>query len=117
MVNDKTKGDVSHRVLYLRESERHEVDENLFYKGVDKHKVEPARLIQHSLSDIPLIRGGEDGGPDEVPDDPYQPRYLFHSGDSLLALTKKHNVSSPVTFPGIFYLPLLGPANYRSNHI
>ena len=56
------------------------VDENLFYKGVDKHKVEPARLTQHHEHATEM--------------DPGQPPYSFHSGDSLLALTKKHNVSN-----------------------
>ncbi|TDL23659.1 L-serine ammonia-lyase [Rickenella mellea] len=74
VVNDKTK-----------------VDENLFYKGVDKHLVEPSRLSQHSLIEPALIGdGNEDKRP---PSDPYQPPYLFHSGDSLLALTKKHNMT------------------------
>lgn len=57
------------------------VDENLFYKGVDKNKVDPARLTQkhdtiHSDSEEML-----------------EPPYPFHSGNSLLALTRKHNVS------------------------
>ena len=59
------------------------VDENLFYKGVDKHKVEPALLAQHD----------HDARPDST-----LPRYVFHSGDSLLALTRKHNVRDSVLF-------------------
>ena len=55
------------------------VDENLFYKGVDKHKVDPARLTQ---------QGDASSQPVEE-----HPPFVFHSGDSLLALTKKHNVS------------------------
>ncbi|KAI0080159.1 L-serine ammonia-lyase [Panus rudis PR-1116 ss-1] len=69
VVNDKTK-----------------VDENLFYKGVNKNLVHGARLHQsqhvdpHSTSPPP-------------PADPASPPYPFSSGDSLLALTKKHNMT------------------------
>ncbi|EMD38868.1 hypothetical protein CERSUDRAFT_92905 [Gelatoporia subvermispora B] len=70
VVNDKTK-----------------VDENLFYKGVDKSAVHGARLHQtHSLSEP-----SQDG--QIPPPDPCQPPYPFVSGDSLLALTKKHNMT------------------------
>lgn len=61
------------------------VDENLFYKGVDKHKVDPARLVQHHHQDQPELA--------DASSDPTLPLYAFHSGDSLLALTRKHNVS------------------------
>ncbi|KAH8093733.1 L-serine ammonia-lyase [Cristinia sonorae] len=65
VVNDKTK-----------------VDENLFYKGVDKRVVHGARLAQtHSMTD-PIS---------DAPPSPTQPPYPFTSGDSLLALTRKHN--------------------------
>ncbi|KZT70752.1 L-serine ammonia-lyase [Daedalea quercina L-15889] len=68
-------------------NEKTKVDENLFYKGVDKSSVHGARLHQtHSLSD-----------PSEtVPEqerDPSQPPYPFHSGESLLAITHKHNMT------------------------
>jgi len=70
------------------------VDENLFYKGVDKTKVHGARLHQlHSMTD-PLDQG-DSINPDEVADKPEsegQPPYPFDSGNTLLALTKKHNV-------------------------
>ncbi|EJD07550.1 L-serine ammonia-lyase [Fomitiporia mediterranea MF3/22] len=59
-------------------NEKTKVDENLFYKGVDKHKVDPARLAQHEH---------------DTSSDPSLPPYAFHSGDSLLALTKKHNMT------------------------
>ncbi|OBZ66515.1 L-serine dehydratase 2 [Grifola frondosa] len=59
--------------------------ENLFYKGVDKSVVHGARLHQTHSSDAP-------GEPAQVPD-PCQPPYPFVSGDSLLALTRKHNMS------------------------
>ncbi|KAH9852088.1 L-serine ammonia-lyase [Lenzites betulinus] len=67
-------------------NEKTKVDENLFYKGVDKSIVHGARL-QHTHSPEP--------GPGEAPQapDPIQPPYPFVSGDSLLALTKKHNMT------------------------
>jgi len=60
-------------------NEKTKVDENLFYKGVDKHKVDPARLTQ---------QGDASGQPKEE-----HPPFIYHSGDSLLALTKKHNMT------------------------
>ncbi|KAI0924039.1 hypothetical protein AcV5_009402 [Taiwanofungus camphoratus] len=69
VVNDKTKA-----------------DENLFYKGVDKSAVHGARLHQTHHSE-PAV--GEQ--PQAL--DPCQPPYPFASGDSLLALTKKHNMT------------------------
>ena len=77
------------------------VDENLFYKGVDKSAVHGARLHQtHSLSeplldDTSLLNSeshtqGQSSEEDQV--DPGHPPYPFKSGDDLLALTKKHNV-------------------------
>jgi hypothetical protein len=88
------------------------VDENLFYKGVDKNKVHGARLHQtHSLSDpsaasAPLSSDTIPGSPSSTVDPkaaspPNQgkatthdehPPYPFDTGDSLLKLTKKHNV-------------------------
>ncbi|RPD64319.1 L-serine ammonia-lyase [Lentinus tigrinus ALCF2SS1-7] len=67
-------------------NEKTKVDENLFYKGVDKSVVHGARLHQPHSSE---------GAPGEAaqPRDPTQPPYPFSSGDSLLALTKKHNMT------------------------
>ena len=88
MVNEKTKH-----------------DENLYYKGVDKHLVDPARLSQmHGLD------GGqaEDGtSPGSLVNDTSttasttssQPPYLFKSGDTLLAMTRQHNVRNTPSFP------------------
>lgn len=76
------------------------VDENLYYKGVNKDNVDPARLSQtHGAPEdseggaSPLDEIFSDVDPDSKPRG-RQPPYLFHSGDSLLAMTKKHNVSS-----------------------
>lgn len=67
------------------------VDENLFYKGIDKNLIEPARLSQHSLNEPPLR--GEDEKEGDRASTANKPPYSFHSGESLLALTRKHNVS------------------------
>jgi hypothetical protein len=69
---------------------RPEVDENLFYKGVDKSKVHGARLQQHNS--------------EPVKDQSYsceteEPPYPFDTGNTLLALTKKHNVGSIFASP------------------
>ncbi|KAI0629197.1 L-serine ammonia-lyase [Trametes polyzona] len=69
-------------------NEKTKVDENLFYKGVDKSVVHGARLHHtHSLSEPAAA-----GAPPQAPD-PIQPPYPFVSGDSLLALTRKHNMT------------------------
>ena len=74
------------------------VDENLFYKGVDKHKVDPARLAQHHQEEL-----------SNASSDPTLPPYAFHSGDSLLALTRKHNVS-----PSSYYSIITDPQIHRT---
>lgn len=95
------------------------VDENLFYKGVDKNTVHGARLHQsHSMGeplDIdmlqisketevpvnPVVTGGgsdDDGGVVQPKqEDQSQPPYPFDTGATLLALTEKHNVRRPLT--------------------
>ncbi|KAG8682881.1 hypothetical protein FRC09_016462, partial [Ceratobasidium sp. 395] len=80
VVNDKTK-----------------VDENLFYKGVDKSKVDPARLSQTHGQDAPALSAPseETSNPEQLilgnfPSQ-VQPPYLFHDGASLLAMSRKHN--------------------------
>ncbi|KAG8748385.1 hypothetical protein FRC10_005932 [Ceratobasidium sp. 414] len=82
VVNDKTK-----------------VDENLFYKGVHKSQVDPARLSQTHGQDIPALSAPSEGTGDRehlglgnFPSQS-QPPYLFHNGASLLAMSKKYNVS------------------------
>ncbi|KAL6300038.1 L-serine ammonia-lyase [Sparassis latifolia] len=67
-------------------NEKTKVDENLFYKGVDKSVVHGARLHQTHSSDV------APGEPPAEPE-PGQPPYPFVSGDSLLALTQKHNMT------------------------
>ena len=79
------------------------VDENLFYKGVDKSQVPPSRLSQsHGINSNPLVGAPgsgrvADAGKSEPPafgtgSMDSQPPYLFHSGTSLLAMARKHNV-------------------------
>jgi len=68
-------------------NEKTKVDENLFYKGVDKSSVHGARLHQHvhvAGSSNVVGREAQSGGE--------QPPYPFKSGDSLLNLTRTHNV-------------------------
>ncbi|KAI0091786.1 serine dehydratase alpha chain-domain-containing protein [Irpex rosettiformis] len=72
-------------------NEKTKVDENLFYKGVDKSSVHGARLSQtHSLSDP---ADSSSANRVQTEEDPAPPPYPFTSGDSLLALTKKHNMT------------------------
>ncbi|KAF8952418.1 serine dehydratase alpha chain-domain-containing protein [Flammula alnicola] len=83
-------------------NEKTKVDENLFYKGVDKTKVHGARLQQtHSLTDpidhhvpssVDAMQGdaAEDSNKTECNE---HPPYPFDTGNSLLALTKKHNMT------------------------
>ncbi|TBU49232.1 L-serine ammonia-lyase [Dichomitus squalens] len=68
-------------------NEKTKVDENLFYKGVDKSAVHGARLHQPSHPPDPTS-GGAAQATDSI-----QPPYPFVSGDSLLALTRKHNMT------------------------
>ncbi|KAH6916202.1 L-serine dehydratase [Coprinopsis sp. MPI-PUGE-AT-0042] len=79
VVNDKTK-----------------VDENLFYKGVDKKRVHGARM-QQSVVEVPAVT--EAGAPVEQAStaDPAanneKPPYPFDTAATLLALTHKHNMT------------------------
>ena len=58
--------------------------ENLFYKGVDKRAVHVARLSQTSS-----WTGATDAEKDT---DPTLPPYPFKNGETLLALSRRHNV-------------------------
>ncbi|KAF8479720.1 serine dehydratase alpha chain-domain-containing protein [Russula ochroleuca] len=69
-------------------NENTKVDENLFYKGVDKSSVHGARLHQHvHVAESPSVVGRE------PPSGSEQPPYPFKSGDSLLNLTRVHNMT------------------------
>ena len=76
------------------------MDENLFYKGVDKTKVHGARLHQSHLASeqvdeqISSVEGIPSEDNVETTIDKQHPPYPFDSGNSLLALTRKHNVGS-----------------------
>ncbi|KAF8633243.1 hypothetical protein AX15_001439 [Amanita polypyramis BW_CC] len=73
-------------------NEKTKVDENLFYKGIDKSMVHGARLHQSPSQTEPSISDKEPiersssklGG---------QPPYPFESGKTLLGLTRKHNLT------------------------
>ncbi|KAI0255797.1 serine dehydratase alpha chain-domain-containing protein [Lactifluus subvellereus] len=69
-------------------NEKTKVDENLFYKGVDKSSVHGARLHQHIHADSSSTAVGQ-----QVRTDSEQPPYPFKSGDSLLNLTRVHNMT------------------------
>ena len=58
--------------------------ENMFYKGVDKRAVHSARLSQ--------TNSGTDATNLEKDSDPSHPPYPFKNGETLLALTHRHNV-------------------------
>lgn len=89
------------------------VDENMFYKGVDKKAVHNARLQQvHSLEepslDRPLI-----SEPPTHPNMPVshskeqeeeRPPYPFDTGASLLALTHKHNVCNLMLMVSLYLI-------------
>ncbi|KAG8903911.1 hypothetical protein FRB99_002568 [Tulasnella sp. 403] len=70
-------------------NEKTKVDENLYYRGIHKRDVDPARLSQtHGMT--PGETPTDDRSSSSLPT-PSQPPYLFHSAESLLALTEKHN--------------------------
>ena len=85
------------------------MDENLFYKGVDKTKVHGARLHQSHLASEPVDKqmSSAERTPSrddaETTNDKQHPPYPFDSGKSLLALTRKHNVGSTVPSDAIFF--------------
>lgn len=63
--------------------------ENLFYKGLDKRAVHVARLSKTT--------GETDTTQLEKDSDPTHPPYPFKSGDTLLALSHRHNVGAPTS--------------------
>ncbi|KAH9993682.1 serine dehydratase alpha chain-domain-containing protein [Russula compacta] len=69
-------------------NEKTKVDENLFYKGVDKSSVHSARLLQHVH-----VGGNSNPMDQELPSGSAQPPYPFKSGDNLLNLTRVHNMT------------------------
>lgn len=60
--------------------------ENLFYKGVDKRAVHVARLSK-TTSGVDSTQVEKDTDPTHLP-------YPFKSGDTLLALSHRYNVST-----------------------
>ena len=63
------------------------MDENLYYKGINKSDVDPSRLSQQYIEDP------EHPKPDvKEATKAHEPTYLFKSGETLLAMTEKHNV-------------------------
>ena len=88
-------------------NERTQVDENLYFRSIDKSNAAPARRDQtHGVASTSgqvaappqLQQIGEEEPPraEEEPSKremPKQPPYLFHNAQSLESLTRKHNVS------------------------
>ncbi|KAK2463703.1 hypothetical protein APHAL10511_004454 [Amanita phalloides] len=69
-------------------NEKTKVDENLFYKGIDKSTVHEARLHHSPSTEIET-----ECRTDSSKIDANQPPYPFESGRTLLALTRKHNLT------------------------
>jgi hypothetical protein len=94
-VNEKTKGAFGQKEIRASSSFFAVlVDENLFYKGVDKSSVHGARLHQHvHVAGSPNVvnREAQYGGE--------HPPYPFKSGDSLLNLTRTYNVRPILSCP------------------
>ncbi|KAG8981636.1 hypothetical protein FRB90_007114 [Tulasnella sp. 427] len=65
-------------------NEKTKTDENLYYMGIHKKDVDPSRLSQTHV--IPPQNAAESKTAGVS-----QPPYLFHSSESLLAMTEKHN--------------------------
>ncbi|TEB36475.1 L-serine ammonia-lyase [Coprinellus micaceus] len=77
-------------------NEKTQVDENLFYKGVDKKAVHGARLHQsHHVSQIEETGPASGSNGDTTKDhlDSSHPPYPFDTANTLLALTRKHNMT------------------------
>ncbi|PFH44913.1 hypothetical protein AMATHDRAFT_72137 [Amanita thiersii Skay4041] len=79
-------------------NEKTKVDENLFYKGIDKSMVHGARLHQtHSLAEPDLQLPHVEQSINKISADQYFPEdfppYPFDSGKTLLTLTKMHNMT------------------------
>ncbi|KAF8318724.1 L-serine ammonia-lyase [Clavulina sp. PMI_390] len=80
-------------------NEKTKVDENLFYKGVDKKGVDIGRLsLTHGAELGALPPPGSEAentssNTDEASQREVKPRYLFHNAASLLAMTKRHNLT------------------------
>jgi len=76
-------------------NEKTKVDENLFYKGIDKSVVHGARLHQsHSVAGpAPNAHPSEDRCPTPTSACEQHPPFPFESGKTLLALTAKHNLT------------------------
>ncbi|KAG9048917.1 hypothetical protein FS837_011654, partial [Tulasnella sp. UAMH 9824] len=65
-------------------NEKTKTDENLYYMGIHKKNVDPSRLSQTHVIPPEDAAKSKDAGI-------AQPPYLFHSAESLLAMTEKHN--------------------------
>lgn len=81
------------------------MDENLFYKGVDKTSIEPSRLSQSYPSKGTAIEAPDlDDQVVKSASTSDNPPYLFDSGASLLKLTETHNVAIFIFKKYFYYL-------------
>ncbi|KAJ7224518.1 serine dehydratase alpha chain-domain-containing protein [Mycena pura] len=75
-------------------NEQTKVDENLFYKGVDKKAVHGARLHQVlALETVPHTNAASEHDQSTKQQQDFGPPYPFASGNSLLELTRKYNMT------------------------
>lgn len=76
------------------------MDENLFYKGVNKDEIEKSRKSQSIPSgSTSVAKPGEESGANIVHSTSSDnPPYLFDSGASLLRLTEDHGVCSSLPY-------------------
>lgn len=83
-------------------NERTQVDENLYFRSINKEDASEARRDQaHGLGNkaLPSLTDGTDSSSAESkstsqpkPEKSGQPPFLFRNAAGLLAMTKKHNV-------------------------
>jgi hypothetical protein len=81
-------------------NQRTQVDENLFYRAINKKEAAPARRDQtHGVQiDVPQLAppqedsSGSGEGEGAAKKEDKQPPFLFHNAQSLESLTRKHNV-------------------------
>lgn len=92
-------------------NQRTQVDENLFYRAINKKEASPARrdqthgIVQDGpqiappqealLEDEPEPSAANEGESDAQQVKNKQPPFLFHNAQSLETLTKRHNVRRP----------------------
>ena len=68
-------------------SDQAKINENIFYKEIKKSQADPSRREQHAtLNESVGVENKDNANNNDVP-------YPFHNAESLLELTKKHNLT------------------------